>query len=170
MKSERLELIYEQGTNIKILGIVNFSKLFELMLLISKGEATVKEVTKTLKGDWNLSKKDFDIFFYGKFPSWLHEYLIERWSEYIGKALDREFLTLILEQEICEWEEVFCNETSFYYMLTGMEYLRTQALAYKKYNSMITEMESQLAELEYSNLIESIRLDVLTGITNRGKV
>lgn len=146
MKSEKLELLYEQGINERLLNFVDFSKVFELMLLISKGKHTVKEVTKILKEDWNLSKKDFDIFFYGKFPSWFHEYIIERWSEYVGKGLDKELFTLILEQEIDEWEDVFCNESSFYYLLSGMEDMHSQALAHRQYEAIINEMENKLIE------------------------
>lgn len=148
MRSEKLEQLYEQGTNEKLLNVIDFSSLFELMLLISKGKHTVKEATKILKRDWNLSKNDFNIFFYGKFPSWLHEYMIERWSEYIGKGLDKEFFTLILEQEIDEWEDVFCNESSFYYLLSGMGELHNQALAHRRYEAMIDELENKLSELE----------------------
>lgn len=148
MKSEKLELLYEQGINERLLNVVDFSKLFELMLLISKGKHTVKEVTKILKEDWNLSKKDFDIFFYGKFPSWLHEYMIERWSEYVGKGLDKELFTLILEQEIDEWDDVFCNESSFYYLLSGMEDIHSQALAHRRYEVMIGELENKLSKMK----------------------
>lgn len=166
MKSERLQLLYEQGTNEKLFGIVSFNQLFEQMLLISKGATTVKEATKALKEEWNLAKKDFDIFFYGKFPNWWHEYLIERWGGYVGETLDRDLLTMILEQNINEWDAVFCNETSFYHLLSGMDGMHQNKLMVEKCNAMIYALEKQIEDLERSNLIASTRLEVLSCVAN----
>lgn len=155
-------MLYEQGTNEKLFGMVSFNQLFEQMLLISKGETTVKEATKLLKAEWQLAKKDFDIFFYGKFPTWWHEYLVERWSGYIGKMLDKGILTMILEQEITDWDDVFCNQTSFYYMLSAMEDMHNQKLKEEQLNARIEVLERQIGELDYRSLTTSTKLETLT--------
>jgi hypothetical protein len=162
MKTETREMLYEQGTNEKLFGIVSFNQLFEQMLLISKGETTVKVATKFLKAEWQLAKKDFDILFYGKFPTWWHEYLVERWSGYIGKMLDKGILTMILEQEITDWDDVFCNQTSFYYMLSAMEDMHNQKLREEQLNARIEVLERQIGELDYRSLTTSTKLETLT--------
>lgn len=152
MNKRQYEL-YERGTDVKIITQVDLNNLFSRMLSIVKGEITVKAVAQDIRKQLKLSKKDFDSVYYGKFPPWLHEYVLEQWSQYVGKTLDKELLTIILRLDIDEWETYFCNATSLETLLASMHNIRATYQHLTKWDLHIKGLEDEIKYLEIYNSI-----------------
>lgn len=145
--------LYEKGTDVKIITQVDLNNLFSKMLSIVKGEITVKTVAQDIRKQLKLSKKDFDSVYYGQFPPWLHDYVLEQWSQYVGTTLDKELFTIILRLDIYEWETYFCNATSLETLLTSMHNIRTTYQHLTKWDLHIKGLEDEIKYLEIYNSI-----------------
>lgn len=153
IRMNKRELLYEQGTDEEIVILLDFDKLFDQMLLILKGELVVKNVAKELRNYLELSKKDFEKVYYGKFGQGLHECILRNWCEYVGTNLDKQLLLVILRLDIDEWETYFCNSMSLETLLTSMDNIRTTYEHLIKWDLHIKGLEDQVKCLEFYNNI-----------------
>lgn len=147
------ELLYEQGTDEEVIMLLNFDDIFNKMLAIVKGNTTVKSSVKDIKKLLNLSKDEFDRVYYGKFPNWLHDYVLGRWSEYVGTVLDKQLLSIILRLDIDDWDTYFCNSMSLDTLLTSMYNIRTTYTHLIKWDLHIKGLEDNVKCLEFYNNI-----------------
>lgn len=152
MNKRQYEL-YEKGTDVKIIMQIDFNELFGQMLSIVKGKITVKTVAQDIRKQLKLSKKDFDSVYYGQFPPWLHDYVLEQWSQYVGTVLDKELLAMILKLDIDEWETYFCDSTSLETLLTSMHNIRTTYQHLVEWDLHIKALEDKVKYLEIYNSI-----------------
>ena len=147
------EMLYEQGTDEEIIMLLNFHDIFNKMLAIVKGNITVKKAVRDIKKLLNLSKEEFDAVYYGKFPNWLHDYVLGCWSEYVGTTLDKQLLAIILRLDIDDWETYFCNSMSLETLLTSMDNIRTTYTHLIKWDLHIKALEDKAKCLEFYNNI-----------------
>lgn len=152
--------LYEKGVDVKIIAQIDFNNLFDEMLSILKGKNTVKTVAEGIRKQLNLSKKDFDSVYYGQFPPWLHDYVLEQWSQYVGSTLDKELLTIILRLDIDEWETYFCNAASLETLLTSMRNIRATYHHLVKWDLHIKGLEDKVRYLKiYNNILKNEALN-----------
>lgn len=146
------ELLYEQGIDLTLVSkLPSVEILFNQMASILKGDTTVKTLTKDFKLSTGIVGKEFDILYYGKFPEWLHEYVIEEWCRFIGSKLDKSVLKIIVELGISEWESYFCSETSLELLYRGCENIYNHYTHHIKWDNHMRKLQATVDFLETRN-------------------
>lgn len=147
-----MERLHDKGIDPRLEPQINLSILFSVTEEAFSGKLTEKEAFHKIRYALpDMTTKAFTEAYYGHFSDSYHQYILNRWGSWVGIRLPKNVLEVVMFDDIEDWEEIFCSESSIECMVNGAISHRSCMETMARYNMRVAELEREIIRKEAVN-------------------